>query len=305
MVAEKLNHQRTNVATKEKSAIIQFPKKHRNVEQSGKSHLVYPLQVDDAKKILKYLEENGRWLPYLLFVLSCNTGRRSSDILALKWENIFNPVTGEIRTKMKAIKEKKTGKYIEPLINGACRVAIQKYIDKTGCDPAKNHYQELVSMQVYGNYKGRPLGYASYLKTIKSAAQSAGIQYNVGTHSCRKMFGAVTMMLHPETPDKVETLQLFYNHSDQKTTTVYIGDVDKKIDGFVDDYGKFFMDHVIGDEEFIPEDPESIVSYNIRDIHSLIQAAYSAGQRNASEVNPIVHVESTANLIAMAEELAR
>lgn len=303
MAVTQLNaYDRTHM--RKETEIIPFPSTaEKEARKHKREQTVHALEVEDAKKIIRYFEENERWIPYLLFILSCNTGRRCSDIIKLSWGDIYNPATGKIKDRIK-IEEEKTHKYAEPKINSSCRNAILKYIEKTGCDPSKNNYRENIAYQLTGSHRGRVMSYNGYLKSIKAAAKASGIEYNVGTHSCRKMFGSVSMMIHPGEANSIEILQCFYNHDDPKTTKVYIGDMSRMFDMYVDDYGKFFDDHVIGDREFIHRDKRKLCSCDHDDLVSLIKAAYQAGRKNSAETDPMVHVEETAALISMIQEIS-
>ena len=167
--------------------IIEFPsvKQEKAKKRSGKKSEVYNYQPDDLVKMMAYLEQTENWIHWLIVAVQCNTARRISDTLALRWSNIYNPATGNYRTEIE-ITEKKTGKVGTPAINDAVKQAIGRYISETNCDPSKDNYSHFVFEQLSGNFKGKVITPAGHRKALKKAAQAVGIEYNVGTHSARK-----------------------------------------------------------------------------------------------------------------------
>ena len=174
------------------------PKKISYNKKKGEKSEVYPFKIDDMKRVLRYFADNEMWIHYLMFVLSCNLGRRVSDTIKLKWSDIFYK-TGEMRGDI-TIKEKKTDKHITLRLNIACRDGINLYVAKTGCDVSANNYENHVFLQVTGNFAGRVISSSAYLKALKKAGEELGIKYNIGTHSARKTFGMICKIIHPGDP---------------------------------------------------------------------------------------------------------
>lgn len=274
-------------------------------KKKGCKSEVMPIEIADMKKLNQYFIEHNQWENYLIFVLSCNMARRIGDTLSLTWEHVFNPSTGLIRTDLLEIVEDKTDKLANPHINSACRSAIRLYLDKTGVDPAANHYKNPVFIQTSGNYKGRVITDDGYRKGLKKAAREVGITYNVGTHSPRKTFGMMSRMLHPGDYDSMELLQTIYNHSDTKTTKHYIGLTKKKIDAYYDDFGTFFDEYVTGDKIYEDVSEKPVVSLDANDLRDLISTAYKMGASNAGSADPNTHVDALNELMSMIDNLRK
>lgn len=274
-------------------------------KKKGCKSEVMPIEIADMKKLNQYFIEHNQWENYLIFVLSCNMARRIGDTLSLTWEHVFNPATGLIRTDLLEIVEDKTDKLANPHINSACRSAIRLYLDKTGVDPAANHYKNPVFIQTSGNYKGRVITDDGYRKGLKKAAREVGIAYNVGTHSPRKTFGMMSRMLHPGDYDSMELLQTIYNHSDTKTTKHYIGLTKKKIDAYYDDFGTFFDEYVTGDKIYEDVSEKPVVSLDANDLRDLISTAYKMGASNAGSADPNAHVDALNELMSMIDNLRK
>lgn len=279
------------------------PKKISHNKQKYKKSEVYALQPEDAKKIVLYLRDNEMWIHYMIFVLGCNMGRRVSDTMALKWSDVFDVNTGSLKSHIE-IKEKKTQKYATIRLNSACREAIQLYIEKTGCDPSKDNYSVNICMQLSGTHPGNVLSYDAYYKVIKKAQKTLKIKYNIGTHSTRKMFGMITMKLHPGDNDCINVLQQMFNHSDMKTTNRYIGTSQETFDQYSDDFGEFFSDHIIGDKEYVP-DNDFIIHIKSSDLRFLLNQTYEMALENAGSTDAMVHVDAYTELMNLVDQLKK
>lgn len=280
--------------------VIPQPEK-KSKKPKGKKSEVFPFEIEDLKKMIHYFISNEMWIHYLAFIISCNMARRIGDTLSFTWDRIFDPATGDFRQDLLEIKEQKTDKLANPHINSACRDAINLYIEKTGCDPAKNNYGELVFLQLCGTHKGKVLTSDGHLKAMKKAASDVGIKYNVGTHSPRKTFGKISRMLHPADYDSMELLQTIYNHSDVKTTKSYIGLTREKVNAYYDSFGDFFGDYITGDKTYEEVATAPIVSLDTNDLRLIISKAYESGTENANEQNPMVHVNAINDIMRMIE----
>lgn len=277
----------------------------QNNKKKGVKSEVYAFSIDEMKKMLDYFAEREEWLHYMLFVISCNQARRNSDLRCLTWRHFFNPETGDFRKDLLPISEQKTDKFATPHINAAVRSAIMLYIEKTGCDPSKDDYNVPICLQLSGTHKGEVLSYDGCRKAIKRAAKALGIEQNVGTHSARKTFGAMSRMLHPNDYDSMEILQSIYNHSDSKTTRSYIGLTKEKVDGYYDDMGEFFESYITGDKECELDSSKSVISFDTAEFRELLMAAYEAGRNNANADDAMVHMQAFSELMARAEQAAK
>lgn len=280
------------------------PKKTTGHKQKGKSSEVYAFEMEDAKSILEYFEYKESWLHYLIFVLSCNMARRIVDTLALTWENLFDPLTGEFRSQIEIV-EQKTSKNAKVHINSACREAIKLYLQKTGIDPSENGYKNFVCVQTKGAYKGRVLTDEGYRQALKTAAKNCGVNYNVGTHSGRKMAGKILLETHPEDVRNMSIIQSILNHADSKTTERYIGRTKKMEDDYLDDLGNDYLKYVMGNETYNPNGNSPIVHFDINEIRDIIKAAYIAGLDNANNTNPNTHIDAINQIMEMIDKMKK
>ncbi|MBQ2395801.1 MAG: tyrosine-type recombinase/integrase, partial [Bacteroidales bacterium] len=269
------------------------PKKIVRNRKKGVKSEVYTFTAEDFRKILHYFIDRDEWLSYMLSIISFNTGRRNGDIMKLTWAHFFNPNTGEFRKDILAISEEKTDKFASPHINSAIKTAIKLYLEKVNYNPSISGYDRVISWQFTGTYKDRPMTYDGFRKALKRAAEAVGIEYNVGTHSCRKTFGKTARMIHPGDSDSMQVLQEIFNHSDTKVTSRYIGLTKEKIDKYYDDVGDFFDKYIIRGEKLDGFVENPIISLDVNDLREIISQVYRAGLNNSANSDPTVHIDAT------------
>lgn len=273
---------------------------HAKTSQSGKSSEVYPYTVEELRKMISYMDEHNMEIHILALTLSCNIGRRCSDYLGLKWSDVMNPNTGLYRSHLQ-IQEKKTKKYSSTKINDSCKNAFDRYISKTGCEPAVN-YSEYVFLQLSGTHKGKVMSYAGHMKALKKAADAVGIEHNVGTHSGRKTFGSFSAEMHPNDPNRMQTIQAAFGHSSEAVTSRYIGLTQQNIDRYADDIGNAWERCIIGSENIEIDNP--VITLDVSDFKSLITAAYTAGKNNnGNDIN--LAVDAIAEIMATANQIKK
>lgn len=276
-----------------------------NRERQYKKSEVYPFSPEDSARVVRYFIQNEKWIHLLAFTCGYNTGRRAGDYLNFSWNQIYNPSTGRFRNDISGFKEEKTGKYVLVHINSALKNVIEMYIEKTGCDPAKNNYCEPVFKQLSGTHPGSILTIDGHRKALKKAASDLGIDYNVGTHSARKSFGADSRMLHPNDYDSIETLQTIFNHSSGKITNRYIGLTKTKTDNYYDDIGEFYNKHILSGEKYSGIESKPVATLYSSDLKEILISAYEAGKNNAQSDDPMVHAKAIAEIFQKADAFTK
>lgn len=239
-------------------------------KQTGKTE-VYPFwSMDDIKNMMDYFKMKEMWHWYWVFNAGLLLGRRVSDTLSFKWSDFFYE-NGRIKDEIE-IKEQKTGKVTRPYVCGACKTALQLYIDKTGINPMENYNgfivttdqkEELLENQEeYSDeefeellYKATQSQAAAYRKQFKIAADACNIQYPVSTHSTRKTFGYWSVKLHPYDVTTVDKLQGIFSHSDRNITLRYIGIAREDEIKLYNDMGDFITDVEAGKKPVIKNSP--------------------------------------------------
>lgn len=155
----------------------------------------------DIEKMKKALSGRDR----LLFVLGINTGLRISDLLQLKVCDMIDE-KGKPKEALKLV-EQKTGKTKVINFNASVKAALK---DLTYSADA----------YLFPSQKGkRPISRIQAYRILNAAAERAGLNLEIGTHTLRKTFG---FHAHKKGFD-ISRLMVMFNHSTPKHTLRYIG----------------------------------------------------------------------------------
>lgn len=278
-------------------------------KQTGKTE-VYPFwYMEDIKNMMDYFKMKGMWHWYLVFNFGLLLGRRVSDTLSFKWADFFYE-NGRMKSEIE-IKEQKTGKVTRPYVCGACKKALELYIEKTGINPMENYNdfiitteqksQLLENKEEYTEEEWNDLFWkttqsqaAAYRKQFKIAADACGIQYAVSTHSTRKTFGYWSVKLHPYDVTTVDKLQGIFSHSDRNTTLHYIGIAREDEIKLYNDMGDFIADVENGKKPIIKNSP--VLPLKAEDFREILSKCWDMSQNGEDKFNGIN------KLIGMAEK---
>lgn len=207
--------------------------KNTGNRKSGVSSKVYFLNREEIEmmksSLLKNIEESSEPTNelmnrrnYALFCMGINVGLRISDLIKLRWCDIFDK-HWEVKD-MISIKPKKTerfNKYVTIVFNDSFKMAVQEY---------KNEVTRLRDLPQLDDYifwgkmnANSPIKEKSVCAIIKLVAEQAGIKKNVGTHSLRKTFGRNFYMESKDRAYALRMLQECFGHESASTTLTYIG----------------------------------------------------------------------------------
>jgi integrase len=209
--------------------------------KKGDPHEVYPLKnKDDIENMKQYFRgqmEKSETMEdkkiacrnLVMFTLGINLGLRFSDLLSLKWNDVFdnkNNFHEGIRRS-----EQKTGKFKTFFLNESCRNIILEYVNKFKI--TLDDKDKYIFRSREGNHKCIEVNTAR--KILKNAASNIGIIQNIGTHSCRKTFGYWFYTTHNQDIRALTQLQRLFAHSSTMVTLKYIGIEDDETKQFYDD----------------------------------------------------------------------
>lgn len=203
---------------------------------------VHPIRnKEDIKRILEYLHEQAgkttrtdtmmsAYRNELLFAIGINVGLRVSDLITLKWENIFEEDMNTFRDASRK-KEQKTGKTKDICPNKCMQKYITDYIKITGVEPKRGEYI-FISSRKDANGNCKPITDATVEKMMKDIQINCNLGYNVNTHSLRKSYAWHKYMMYVENKDPLALVkvQKDLNHRNSSDTARYLGiDRDEKI----------------------------------------------------------------------------
>ncbi|MCL2603529.1 MAG: tyrosine-type recombinase/integrase [Defluviitaleaceae bacterium] len=167
--------------------------------------------IRDMKALKEFAEhylKRGQLRNHTLIVMGLNTALRISDLLSLKWEDLYDFERNVFREHFTLV-EGKTRKTKTIALNKAALSALSTYF------PHRN------GAFIFPNNRASadPINRTQAHRIIKTAARNNRAAIHVSCHSLRKTFGyhawkaGVTVVL----------LMDIYNHSDYNITRKYLG----------------------------------------------------------------------------------
>ncbi|MBO5371206.1 MAG: tyrosine-type recombinase/integrase [Lachnospiraceae bacterium] len=166
----------------------------------------------DLNKFTEYYrKEQVNSRNYALIVLGLNTALRISDILDLKWQDVYDFENDSFCMHI-CVQEKKTGKQNRIPLNAHVKDALFLY--KKERNPKSEHYifTKNTNFDV-------PLNRTQAYRIIRKAAEMTINEPNISCHSLRKTFGYHAWK--QGTPPAL--LMDIYNHSSYRITKRYLG----------------------------------------------------------------------------------
>ena len=158
-----------------------------------------------------YKDEKPNLRNYALVVLGLNTALRISDLLHLRWNDLYDFEKLCFRDHL-LIKEQKTGKRNRIAINEKAREAMEMYFNER--NPAED---EFIFSKRTTPYK--PLSRSQAYRIVKDDANHTTSEEAVSCHSLRKTFGYFAWQ------EGVQPALLMdvFNHSSYAITKRYLG----------------------------------------------------------------------------------
>jgi len=143
-----------------------------------------------------------------LVVVGINTALRISDLLRLKWNDVYDYVSRRFRSHI-TLKESKTGKGKKVRLNKQVMEALKLYWPhKRGDFIFANNRKNML-----------PISRVQAFRIIKSAAKAIKMKERISCHSLRKTLGYHAW----RTGAAVAVIMDIYNHTDYEVTRRYLG----------------------------------------------------------------------------------
>lgn len=162
-------------------------------------------------KMKKFYLEKNELRNYTLFTVGINTALRISDLLNLKWGDVYNFENKKFKSHIKVL-EQKTHKKNIISINKNTLSALSMLKSSLNNVDEKEY--------IFKSRKGinRPISRIQAFRIIKKAAKEIGIEENISCHSLRKTFGYWTWK-HGIAPAVIMDI---FNHSSFEITKIYL-----------------------------------------------------------------------------------
>jgi len=172
-----------------------------------------PIRNLEDLELLKnyYLTQKPNLRNYALICTAVNTARRISDILSLKWEDVYHIESGTFRKHL-TLTEQKTQKNTMIALNHGAIQGLSVYLESLP-PIQKDQY-------IFTGKDGKsPLSRIQAYRIIKDACHALNLSDHISCHSLRKTFGyqAWVSGINPA------LLVSIYNHSSFDVTKRYLG----------------------------------------------------------------------------------
>ncbi|MDR1328958.1 MAG: tyrosine-type recombinase/integrase [Oscillospiraceae bacterium] len=160
-----------------------------------------------VRELAEYYLKRGEPRNHLLIVMGVHTALRISDLLRLKWEDVYDFGNRRFRESV-SITERKTGKTKLVALNKAILAALHI------CRSAAKLGEHLIRSR-----KGGAISRIQAYRLIRAAAEALGFIVRVSCHSLRKTFGYHAW----KSGASPAVIMDIYNHSSFSVTRRYLG----------------------------------------------------------------------------------
>ena len=236
-------------------------------KEEGETEVDPIRSFEDLKRILDYFYDKEQYHHWLNTLLQTLLGRRVGDICALKWSEFYLR-NGEPRDRLKTLREEKTDKIIGLKQTDYVKENLSRYCEIMGINPIDCYNEQIFDIKP-----------GAVRKALKGAVESLGIRYDVSCHSFRKFFGNQSYKLHPNDPDRIKIIQYLFGHSSEEITRRYIGEIDDRMDKYMDDMSEATKAYLEGEEYEIDGSP--VMSFKTQDIRRIVSDIYLKGKQSA------------------------
>ena len=159
-------------------------------------------------QFINYYRQQGQLRNYVLATICMHTALRISDVLAIRYEDIYDPATNLPRRSI-TLTEKKTGKTKTIALHKNIITALRLY------QPTATPNSPLILNSRTGEAITRIHAY----RILRAAAEALGFGQSVSCHSLRKTFGYHAW----KGGTSPAVIMEIYNHSSLAITRRYLG----------------------------------------------------------------------------------
>lgn len=169
------------------------------------------------KEMADYYLDKGQIRNYTLIIMGVYTALRISDLLQLKWADVYDEERQSFYTHI-SLTEKKTGKTKTIALHKRALGALRQCLTKR-----KGDY-------IFSNNRkscNKAISRVQAYRIVQSAAKAVGLEGKISCHSLRKTWGYWAWTSGDVSP---VIIMHVYNHSDFAVTKRYLGIVQDDLD---------------------------------------------------------------------------
>lgn len=195
-------------------------------------HKAEPIKSrDDICRISRFLIANEKYRDNMMFIVGINFGLRVSDLIQLRFVDIFNEdLSFKTTFPVFEIKTRNTRKVCKNryiTINEAVMDAVVLYLEH--CPASLSDYM-FRSESNRGKNANKPISRKSVDRILKEIAEALNLNCHVSTHTLRKTFAYHQMLMSNNDPRKLLLLQKMFGHSSVIQTLEYIGITEEEVE---------------------------------------------------------------------------
>ena len=234
---------------------------------------------EDLEKVLNWFWDYGHYNHWITAWLMTALGRRVGDTCNLKWSDLYKK-DGNYRERLTQLKEEKTGKKVAPILNALAKMKIEEFISITNVTPLEHYVEKIVDTKP-----------SAFRKMLKKAVQDVGLTYSISTHSFRKFWATTIYRLNPQDSDNLMIVQSMLGHSSPEITKIYIGEIEKKQDKYMEKYSDYLISKGNGVDMEISNSPMMVIkAEDFREILSKCWEMSRTGISKFDGINEIIGI---------------
>lgn len=116
---------------------------------------VYPFRsMEDILNMMNYFKDREQWDNYLIFMYGLLLGRRISDTISMKWDDLIYE-NGNYKNEINTIEELKTGKTTVIPVSPMVKQVTELYLEKTGRKVTDNIHDWIFQFDQKTEWKNR------------------------------------------------------------------------------------------------------------------------------------------------------
>ena len=228
---------------------------------------------EDLEKVLNWFWNNGHYNHWITAWLMTALGRRVGDTCNLKWFDLYKK-NGNYRERLTQLKEEKTGKKVAPVLNALAKMKIEEFTIITSVIPLDCYTGKIVDTKP-----------SAFRKMLKKAVEEVGLTYNISTHSFRKFWANTIYRLNPQDADNLMIVQSMLGHSSPEITKIYIGEIEKKQDKYMEKYSDYLISKGQGINIEISNSPMMVIK--AEDFREILSKCWEMSQSGISKFDGI------------------